>query len=82
MITASSISPVLRLFAVDRRRTGSADGFFLEPRRVEFACLASLTPFTKPDHLTFVKAGNVDYSAFHDDSSLPIIFSSFSISVP
>jgi hypothetical protein len=29
----------------------------------------------------FVKAGNVGYSAFHDDSSLPVIFSSFSSSV-
>jgi hypothetical protein len=29
----------------------------------------------------FAKAGNLDYSAFHDDSSLPVIISSFSISV-
>jgi hypothetical protein len=29
----------------------------------------------------FAKAGNLDYSAFHDDSSLPVIFSSLSMSV-
>jgi hypothetical protein len=32
----------VNLFAVDRRRTGSADGFFLELRLVEFACFAPL----------------------------------------
>jgi hypothetical protein len=29
----------------------------------------------------FAKAGNLHYSAFHDDSSLPVIFSSSSISL-
>ena len=38
-------------------------------------------PLTVAGAITLVKAGNVGYSAFHDDSSLPIIFSSFSISV-
>ena len=58
------------------------DGFFYEPRRVE-----PDLPISNPFHETWsldsgrcAKADNVGYSVFHDDNSLPVIFSSFSIS--
>ena len=55
-----------------------------EKRSERLSC-PSLTPFTKTDRLTPIRSrrrGNVGYSAFHDDRSLPVIFSSFSISTP
>jgi hypothetical protein len=59
------------------------DDSFLELRRVEPAYLAISHHFHETlslDADRFAKAGNLDYSAFHDDSSLFVIFSSFSIS--
>jgi hypothetical protein len=43
-----------------------------------------LPPCTTPDRLALMGSqgrGRVGYIAFHDESSLPVIFSSFSISV-
>jgi hypothetical protein len=80
------LAGVLRRFfeeSVGRCVEAGVDGRVRE--RSESLSCPSLTPFTEPDRLTPIgsrRRGNVGYSAFHDDSSLPVIFSSFSISIP